>query len=148
MKYSEILEVLAPCGLNCTKCMAFTNGDIKRNARELKRLLGAFDNYAQRFSRFAPVFENYPSFKKLLEYFVQADCKGCRHGDCVYPNCGVVSCYKTKGVDFCFQCDEFPCEKTNFDPNLKERWIKMNNLMKQRGVEAYFEEAKNLARYL
>ncbi len=148
MKYKEILEILAPCGLNCTKCMAFTNGEIKKSAIELKRLLGAFDNYAQRFTRFAPVFENYPSFKKLLEYFAQAGCKGCRNGECLYPNCGVASCYKKKRVDFCFQCDEFPCTKSNFDPNLKERWIKMNNLMKQKGVEAYFEESKDLPRYI
>jgi hypothetical protein len=128
--------------------MAFANGDIKRIAAELKQLLGSFDNYAQRFSRFAPVFENYSSFKRLLEYFTQAGCKGCRNGDCVYPNCGVAPCHKKKGVDFCFQCGEFPCERTNFDPNLKERWIKMNNLMKQKGVEAYFEESKDFPRYL
>jgi hypothetical protein len=128
--------------------MAFTKGDIKRNAEELNGLLGAFDNYARRFARFAPVFENYPSFKKLLEYFAQAGCKGCRHGDCLYPNCGVSSCYKKKGVDFCFQCDEFPCTKTNFDPNLQERWVKMNGLMKQKGVEAYFDESKDSPRYI
>jgi hypothetical protein len=33
----NILDVLAPCGLNCAKCMAFTNGDIKKNANEMKR---------------------------------------------------------------------------------------------------------------
>ncbi|MEN6318914.1 MAG: DUF3795 domain-containing protein [Syntrophaceae bacterium] len=148
MKYHDIVKVLAPCGLNCSKCMAFTHGDIKKNAHELKRLLGAFDNYSQRFSSFNQVFENYPSFQKLLEYFTQADCKGCRNGDCVYPNCGVIACYRHKGVDFCFQCDEFPCEKTNFDTNLHTRWIKMNSLMKQKGVEAYFEETKDLPRYM
>ena len=148
MEYNEILKRLAPCGLSCAKCMSFTDGDIKKNANELKRLLGAFDSYADRFSRFNSVFENYPSFKKLLEHFGQAGCKGCRNGDCIYPNCGVAACYQQKGVDFCFQCDEFPCEKTNFDPNLKERWIKMNILMKQKGVEKYFEESKDSPRYV
>jgi len=52
-----------------------------------------------------------------------------------------------KGVDFCFQCDEFPCEKTNFDPDLKRRWFQMNTRMKEIGVEAYFEETKDLPRY-
>jgi hypothetical protein len=148
MSYEEIVKVLAPCGLNCAKCLGYVEGDIKKNADELKRLLGAFDNYAERFSRFIPVFENYPAFKKLLDHFAQAGCKGCRNGDCMYPNCGVASCYKTKDVDFCFQCDEFPCERTNFDPNLKERWIKMNKLMKEKGVEAYYEESKDLPRYI
>jgi hypothetical protein len=148
MTYKEIVGMLAPCGLNCVKCMAFVSGDIKKNATELKRLLGAFDTYAQRFSRFNPVFENYPAFKNLLEHFAQASCKGCRSGDCWYPNCGVAPCCKQKGIDFCFQCDEFPCEKSNFDLNLKERWIRMNNLMKQKGVEAYFQGSKDLPRYV
>jgi hypothetical protein len=144
----HILDVLAPCGLNCAKCMAFIKGDIKKNANEMKRLLGAFDSYARRFNRFTPVFENYPAFNALLDYFAQAGCQGCRKGECLYPNCGVAACYKRKDVDFCFQCGEFPCEKTNFDPNLKERWIKMNTLMREKGVEAYFAETKDLPRYV
>jgi len=52
-----------------------------------------------------------------------------------------------KGVDFCFQCDEFPCEKTSFDPDLKQRWVQMNTRMKEVGVESYFEKTKNLLRY-
>ncbi len=148
MNYDDIVKVLAPCGLNCSKCLAYVDGEIKRNAGELKRLLGAFDSYAERFSRFNAVFDNYPSFKKLLDHFAQAGCKGCRNGDCIYPNCGVAPCSKKRGIDFCFQCNEYPCEKTNFDPNLKERWIKMNNLMKEIGVEAYYEESKDSPRYI
>ncbi len=148
MEYDEILKVLAPCGLNCGKCMAFKDGEITRNAKELKRLLGAFDSYAQRFSGFDPVFKHYPSFKALLDRFGEANCRGCRKGDCLYPNCGVAACYNEKAVDFCFQCNEFPCEKTNFDPDLKQRWVKMNNSMKEKGVEAYFEESKETPRYI
>ena len=147
MTYDEILRILAPCGLNCAKCMAFTEGDIKRHAKELKRLLGSFDGYAERFSNFLPIFKDYPAFKELLNYFTQTDCNGCRQGDSKYPNCGVASCYRQKGVDFCFQCDEFPCEKTNFDSHLKQRWIDINNRMKEVGVEAFFEETKDLPRY-
>ncbi len=41
MDYDEMVRVLAPCGLNCVECPAFVNRDIKKNATELKRLLGA-----------------------------------------------------------------------------------------------------------
>ncbi len=147
MLYAEIIKCLAPCGLNCVKCIAFGEGDIKKHSNELKRLLGSFDNYAERFSNFIPVFKNYSAFKELLNYFTQANCKGCRQGDGKYPNCSVASCCKQKGIDFCFQCEEFPCEKINFDPNLKERWIKINNRMKAIGLEAYYEETKESPRY-
>jgi len=147
MEYDEILEILAPCGLNCRKCLAYHEGEIKLFSTKLKELLGSFDKYAVRFSKFLPVFKNYDSFKELLAFLIQGDCQGCRNGTCKYPNCGVFSCYKHKGVDFCFQCDEFPCEKTNFDADLKQRWLKMNNRMKEVGIESFFEEAKDLPRY-
>jgi hypothetical protein len=146
-KDEEILKTLAPCGLNCRKCIANNDGEIKNVSVRLQELLGSFDRYAERFSDFLPVFKNYPAFKELLAYFIKADCGGCRAGACKYPNCGVRDCYKQKAVDFCFQCDEFPCEKSNFDPDLKHRWIQMNNRMKDIGVESYFQESRNLPRY-
>ena len=146
-KNEEILKVLAPCGLNCLKCIAFNDGQIKTTSLKLQELLGSFDSYAERFSAFLPVFENYPAFKELLAYFTEADCVGCRAGSCKFPNCGVRDCYKQKGVDFCFQCDEFPCDKSNFDPDLKRRWIQMNNRMKDIGIESYFLESMDLPRY-
>ena len=148
MEYKEILDILAPCGLNCRKCLKYTEGDIALHSKKLQDLLGNFDVYAKRFSAFLPEFKNYPSFKKMLTCFATPDCIGCRQGKCKLPNCGVVDCYKKKGVDFCFQCDDFPCDKTNFDPHLKKRWLQMNTRMKDVGVEAYYEETKDLCRYL
>jgi hypothetical protein len=147
MEYIDILDVLAPCGLNCGKCLAYSEGQIKRLSTKLQELLGSFDRSAKRFSVFIPVFKNYPSFKKLLAYFAKSDCKGCRKGTCIRPSCGVISCYREKRVDFCFQCDEFPCGKTNFDPDFERRWIQMNNRMKEIGVESYYQETKDLPRY-
>jgi hypothetical protein len=148
MKYSEILEHLAPCGLSCRKCFAYTKGEIGFHSKKLQELLGNFDIYAERFSKFLPEFKDYPSFKKMLAYFAEPDCLNCRQGTCKYENCGVVDCYKEKQVDYCFQCNEFPCDKTNFDPHLKKRWVKMNELMKVVGVEKYYEETKDLCRYI
>lgn len=148
MRYEEILNILAPCGLNCRKCMANVDGEIRQYSLKLKELLGPnFDQYADRFKGFMPVFENYSRFKELLEFFTQAECTGCRNGACRYPACGVMKCFSGKGVDFCFQCSEFPCDKSNFDPGLKQRWIEMNTRMKEIGVEAFFEETKDQGRY-
>ena len=147
MNYSEIRAVLAPCGLNCGGCLAFAEGEIRRHSVRLKELLGSFDGYAERFSKFRPVFENYPQFKLMLDHFTRGDCGGCRSGDCRYPNCGVAACFREKGVDFCFQCDEFPCDHSNLDGDLKARWLKMNGMMKEMGVERYYTETKDLPRY-
>ena len=145
--YEAIKHKLGPCGINCEKCFANSHGDIKKKAIELKELLGNFDIYAKRFSRFLPEFKKYHSFKEMLQYFTEGDCNGCRNGTCKYPDCGIIKCYKEKGVDFCFQCEEFPCEKTNFDPDLKRRWILMNNRAKEIGIDAYYKESMKYPRY-
>jgi len=147
MEYKEILKILAPCGLNCNKCYANSEGEIRKSSVKLKNLLGSFDIYAERFTSFEPRFKEYPSFKSLLTYFAEENCPGCRKGSCLYFDCKVRDCYKSKEVDFCFQCDEFPCEKTNFDEHLKRRWIQMNDRMKEIGVESYYKETKDLPRY-
>ena len=147
MEYEDILNILAPCGLNCQKCLSHINSDIKMLSQDLQTALGNFDRYAERFSGFMPVFNNYSQFKELLHFFTQGSCQGCRSGDCKYPNCGVAKCYQAKGVDFCFQCDEFPCNHSNLDPDLHRRWLQMNMRMKEIGVGAYFEEIKSQPRY-
>jgi len=148
MEYKDILNDLAPCGLSCRKCFANTEGDIPTLSAQLLERLGSFEIYAQRFSAFLPAFKEYPAFQGLLAYLAQGHCVGCRSGTCLYPNCGVATCFRGKGADFCFQCDEFPCEKTNFDPHLERRWRQMNERMREVGLEAYYEETKDLPRYV
>ena len=149
MEYEEILNILGPCGSNCRKCVFYSEGEIKKHSEKLKELMGLFDLYAERFSKLInPVFKKYPDFKEFLEFLTKAECKGCRKEECkIYTDCRVVDCYKEKGVDFCFECDEFPCENTNFDPDLRRRWILMNNRMKEIGVEAYCIESMKYPRY-
>ncbi|MBN1359891.1 MAG: DUF3795 domain-containing protein [Sedimentisphaerales bacterium] len=148
MGYEDVLQELAPCGLNCRKCMANQDGDIRKTSERLLRLLGSFDSYAKRFSVFLPAFQDYPAFKRLLMHFAQGDCRGCRVGDCKLPDCQVLACCQAKGVDFCGQCEEFPCEGTSFDADLTRRWLQMNTRIKEIGVEAYYEETKDLPRYV
>jgi len=50
MEYKDILEIFAPCGLDCRKCFAFSEGKISTLSKKLQELLGAFDRYAERFS--------------------------------------------------------------------------------------------------
>jgi hypothetical protein len=40
-------------------------------------------------------------------------CPGCAGDDFLtkHPKCGVLSCSQRKGIEYCYQCDEFPCKK-------------------------------------
>ncbi len=150
MNYDLIKSRLAPCGLHCGKCFAFIDGDIKNYSNKLKESLGDFDIYAKRFVDLIdePVFNTYPDFKKLLNYFASIECAGCRKEKCkIFKDCKVRNCYEKKEVDFCFQCSDFPCDNTGFDQHLHKRSVDINMRMKEIGVEKYYNKIKDKSRY-
>jgi len=150
MNYDQILDALSPCGLSCKKCFAHVDGDIKKYSLKLKEKLGNFDMYAKRFETLLddPIFKKYPDFKIMLDYFASDNCKGCRNENCkLFKRCGVRRCHQEKKLDFCFQCDDFPCNKTNFDEDLQKRWGKLNERIRKVGIENYYSETKDKPRY-
>jgi hypothetical protein len=150
MDYDLIKSRLAPCGLHCGKCFAFIDGDIKNYSNKLKESLGGFDIYAKRFVDLIdePIFNKYPDFKELLNYFASVECAGCRKEKCkVFKDCKVRDCHEKREVDFCFQCSDFPCDNTGFDQHLHKRSVDINMRMKEIGVEKYYDEIKDKPRY-
>jgi hypothetical protein len=139
-----------PCGLLCEKCFAFAHGPIHLHANQLKNNLGDFDLYAKRFVSLLnePVFEKYAEFKEVLDLLSSNQCLGCRKQEChLFSNCKVRLCYKEKGLDYCYECDDFPCDHTGFDDNLKQRWITINQKIRKTGLESYYSEIKDTPRY-
>lgn len=151
MTTDQIKSSIAPCGLSCEKCFAHVNGDIRRYSLKLKKKLGNFDNYAKRYETLLgdPVFKKYPDFKEKLDYFASENCKGCRNEQCrLFKNCGVRVCHQEKQIDFCYQCDEFPCDRTNFDENLHKAWVRINETVKNEGIKKYHEKTIKRPRYI
>ncbi len=150
MNKEYIKRKIAPCGLNCSKCFAFKTGDIAQSSQKLKEALGDFDNYAKRFINLLDerVFIKYPDFKEMLHYFSMPKCNGCRIEKCkLFKDCKVRECTKIQKVDYCFECNEFPCKHTGFDKNLYDRFVKINNRLKEIGAINYYEEIKDQSRY-
>ncbi|TEB12201.1 DUF3795 domain-containing protein [Pelotomaculum propionicicum] len=91
--------------------------------------------------------EYYSQFEEILKNFSRASCGGCRSENVQCPIiCEAKTCYREKGIDFCFQCGEYPCEK-QFSGRLRERWKEKNDRMKEIGVVEFYYEQKNLPRY-
>lgn len=145
----EYLRRLAPCGLHCGKCFAFQDGDIHNAANELRRNLGNFEPYAERFKvQLDSVFEDYPQFKGMLDYIADSKCGGCRKEECkFYKNCRVRACAEEKNINFCYECSEFPCDHTGLDPNLYKRHVAINEEIRNIGPEAYYQKIKDTPRY-
>lgn len=139
---------MAPCGLMCGKCVAFKGGPVQEVSRDLKAQLGDnFDAYAKRFELMNPLFGNYPAFAELLDFFASGSCEGCREKGCLFKECTVTKCVKTKGVDYCFQCDEFPCDRHGFPERLAAIWRVNNEKMRDSGVSEQFRLCNDKPRY-
>lgn len=139
---------LAPCGLLCGNCVAFEGGPIQRLSRDLKARLGDnFAQYAKRFEGMNQVFANYPAFAELLNFFDSGSCTGCRNQGCLFQACRVAECVRGQGVDYCFQCGEFPCDRHGLPDRLEEIWRHNNGKMKETGVGTWLRFRNDNPRY-
>ena len=96
--FSDEKNLIGPCGNFCGSCDLYrcaAMGDIEGQ----KRLAEYFNRY---FPQYAPF-----SIKGMV-------CISCRENfdRCWSPDCGVyICCVKEERLDFCYECDDFPCEK-------------------------------------
>ena len=150
MTEQSIQASVAPCGLSCEKCFAHVDGEIRKYSMKLKDLLGNFHNYAPRFETLLdePVIGKYDDFKAVLDFFASENCRGCRNEQCkLFKDCGVRACHQEKQVDYCYQCGEFPCDRTNFDEPLYHAWIKINEIIRKSGLGKYYQLTLDRPRY-
>jgi hypothetical protein len=99
----------------------------------------------------------FDTFQNTLQYLCGASCPGCRNN---HPSnkeekwghlegCVIPACVKERGVDFCAECDEFPCQKEKdfcATHNMSgEDWENGSRRIKEIGIEAYFEEKKDVS---
>jgi hypothetical protein len=147
MKYEEILQALAPCGLDCNRCADYQGGEIRRLSQNLLQLLGGYQRVARMKEKNSPLFKNYHHFKEILDSLAGGPCGGCRsHNNRCFIECRAKACPAEKQVDFCFQCAHYPCD-SQFTGALRERWLLRNNRMKEIGVEEFYKEQLNIPRY-
>jgi hypothetical protein len=140
MSYDELLHRFAPCGLDCSRCFAREGGAVQTPALQLQRALAGFEALAQRMAERTPDLGSYPQFQAVLAVFSGASCPGCRASGGHLRTCAARTCYKDKGVDFCFQCEEYPCERNNYHGSLHDRWRRYNDRMQEVGVEQFAAE--------
>lgn len=145
--YEEVVERLAPCGIDCERCVRCAHGSVKQAAQDLAESLTGFEKMAPRMADHVPALAQYSGFVEVLDFFSQADCEGCRAGGSQLPFCATRTCFAEKGVNFCFECDEYPCERNQYPQNLAERWRACNDRMRDVGAVAYYRESLGKPRY-
>lgn len=91
---------------------------------------------------------NFDELMKGLKWLASQDkpCNGCRFGGgwSWWPDCPVRDCTIQKGIDFCYQCEEFPCQRLRTDPLLerKKAIVEANNQIKALGINKYLQKLR------
>lgn len=148
MTKTEVLKHLSPCGLDCGRCVRFKDGSLSRAAKTLEDGLQGFGPMAARMAQNAPALSGYPQFEAVLDLLSKADCTGCRQGSTTcLPTCSIRTCFKEKRVDFCGECADFPCDRSPFPGQFKQKWVEMNKRIREIGAESYYDEQLNKCRY-
>lgn len=147
MEKKEVVTKLSVCGLDCSRCADYENGDIRKLSLELSKLLNGYERLAKMKEENSPIFKGYTEFVSILNHFTKGPCSGCRSDNVQCPlNCRAKSCRKERKIDFCVECEEFPCAE-QFKGKLREKWIERSIRIKEIGVENYYIEQSKLPRY-
>jgi hypothetical protein len=144
---SEDKNLIAYCGLYCGDCFAH-EGKIADLARDLRKELRAarFDKTAESLSNlsFFKAFENYKQCYEILGAIVGFRCKKACKGGGGPPFCKIRKCCQKKGIDGCWECEEFEtCEKLDFlKANHGDAHIKNLRKLRKKGVKEFLKGKK------
>jgi len=122
-------EIVAPCGIGCFNCELYSENVTSQMQARISQLT------------------KIPA-KKIL-------CNGCTRGDrCLFlklqgKSCKTLDCVNRKGVDFCFECSDFPCDLLMPLANGADKYphnLKVFNLcsIKKLGLKAWVDKAKDI----
>ena len=89
---------------------------------------------------------DYTEFRKALDFFSKKDswlvCWKCCKGGDGRPDCEIRKCCENHGLDVCFDCDEFPCDKVKEDTKMIERAKEYKKLGKDEWLLQEVEKAE------
>lgn len=142
MDKSEIIKKVAPCSLMCHTCSAYNDGIICASAKTLLKYLEGIKEFYE--VHMPDAVESYNNFEGVLSIYAGASCSGCRsteHNGCSIEGCFLLECTKNHGVDFCGECNEFPCKKTQgiFEEIVYRQWLEGNQQIREYGIEAFWK---------
>ena len=155
MEKQKLLELTAPCSLLCYTCTAYKDGPMGECARKLYSYLDGFGEMRGQFlseEGRKTWMAQFVEFCSTLQH-IGGVCPGCRMeaGPGCIQGCPVPGCISEKGVDFCGECPEFPCQKagdffTAQNPRIAAAWEAGSRRIAEIGAEAYFEEKKGCSK--
>ena len=143
---AENTKEIAYCGLYCGDCFGYKQkiADLARDLRkELRQSKFAKTAEALAEVSFFKAYQNYPQCYEVLGAMVKLRCKSCKEGGGP-PFCKMRKCCQKKGIEGCWQCDEFEtCDKLDFlKANHDDAHLKNLRILTKKGVDAFLAGKK------
>ena len=89
----------------------------------------------------------FTDFWKFLNGLAESEVRcSCREGQCGPPFCGIRKCARTRGVDLCAFCGEYPCDLILGLAKGYPMLLADGKRMKEIGVDAWIEEQEERAK--
>ncbi|MFP3985087.1 MAG: DUF3795 domain-containing protein [Candidatus Bathyarchaeia archaeon] len=127
--------LISVCGLNCAVCDIYQAGHGNEKAR---------DEIVEWFKK-----EHHKTIKPE-----QVNCEGCKGSLKVHwsPECDLLLCARKRAVQYCFQCEDFVCEKLGefSSDGVPHHRKTVENLkrMKEMGLEAWIKEQERMDKHV
>ena len=141
-------HLIAYCGLYCGDCHGYQQ-KVPNYARDLRKVLrqSKYKKFADFMGTqsFGKAFADYDKCYEVLGAMVRFRChKGCRSGGGP-PFCKMRQCCQKKGIEGCWECDEFEtCTKLDFlRPVHDDGHIKNLRIISKKGKKAFIEGKRN-----
>ncbi len=144
---AENKDKIAYCGIYCGECF-IGQGKVADLARDLRKEMRAYrlDKMAKSFSDvpFFAAFKGYSQCYAVLGALVKLRCnKTCRN-DGGPPFCKMRKCCRKKGIDGCWECEEFEtCPELDFVKTYHgDAHLKNLRKLKKAGVKGFLAGKK------
>jgi hypothetical protein len=140
----ENKDLIGYCGLYCGDCFSY-KGEIADLARDLRKKLREekFNRLSQEWAKvgFFKELKNYRECYEVLDALVKFRCKKTCRGGGGPPFCEVRKCCQAKGIQGCWECDEFEtCDKLDFlKPIHKDAHLKNLRKIMKKGVDEFLK---------
>lgn len=145
-------ELTAYCGLYCGDCIRYRSkaADLARDLRRELQNVG-FDKYAEVKSLFVKELLHYGECCRVLEAISELQCNtGCRYGGCPTFSHKIVECCQTRGLEGCWECDEFEkCKEFEFlEPFHGDTPLRNLRKIKELGLDKWVEHRYKFYQWL
>jgi hypothetical protein len=139
---AQAKDLIAYCGLYCGDCYHY-KGKLADLARDLRKELRSykFDRRAEKMSTvpYYAALKYYPQTYEFLGTLVKFRCKKACRGDGGPPVCKIRECCRQKGIEGCWQCDDFEtCGTMDFlKKHHEDGYIKNLRIIRKSGVDSF-----------